>query len=76
MTELTLEMAIYPHLLMSGPVEFIATPRPHSRTHRVDDPELAANLRAEVDRLAADMVGRGVIPEAPRAYEIIVMEEG
>jgi hypothetical protein len=49
---------------------------PHSRTHRVDDPELAASLRAEVNRLAADMVARGVIPEAPRSYEIIVMEEG
>lgn len=49
---------------------------PHSRTHRVDDPELTARLREEVDALAADMVARGVIPEAPRSYEIIVMEEG
>ncbi|MGN9780986.1 hypothetical protein ACTMTF_06125 [Nonomuraea sp. ZG12] len=48
---------------------------PHSRTRRVDDLESAARLREEADRLAADMVVRGVIPEAPRSYEIIVMEE-
>ncbi|MEU8355551.1 hypothetical protein AB0C27_05995 [Nonomuraea sp. NPDC048882] len=49
---------------------------PHSRTHRVHAPELTARLRVEADALAADMVARGVIPEAPRSYEIIVMEEG
>ncbi|MEU4538715.1 hypothetical protein AB0G15_28085 [Streptosporangium sp. NPDC023825] len=49
---------------------------PHSRVRRRNDPELVASLRDEVDRLAADMVERGVIPEVPRSYEIIVMEEG
>ncbi|MEO3891663.1 hypothetical protein [Nonomuraea sp. B5E05] len=48
---------------------------PRSRMHRVNDPELDARLRAEVSELAADMVERGVIPEAPSSYEIIVMEE-
>lgn len=49
---------------------------PRSRTHRIYDPEFAARLREAADRLAEDMVARGVIPEAPRSYEIIVMEEG
>lgn len=49
---------------------------PRSRMTRVDDPEFAARLREEVDRVAADMVERGVIPEVPRSYDIIVMEEG
>ncbi|MFI7703044.1 hypothetical protein [Nonomuraea sp. NPDC049480] len=49
---------------------------PHSLTRRVDDPELAASVRAEADRLMADMSWRGVIPEIPHAYEIIIMEEG
>jgi hypothetical protein len=48
---------------------------PHSRTRRVEDPELAASVRAEAERLIADMVRRGVIPEPPGPYEIIIMEE-
>lgn len=48
---------------------------PGSRMRRVDDPELAARIHAEAERLAADMVRRGVIPEAPHDYRIIVMEE-
>jgi hypothetical protein len=48
---------------------------PRSRTRRVDDPELAAQMHTEARRLAEDMVRRGVIPEVPRDFQVIVMEE-
>ncbi|GLX00106.1 hypothetical protein [Microtetraspora sp. NBRC 16547] len=49
---------------------------PHSRMRRVQNPELAERVRADVERAAADMVRRGVLPKVPGGYEIIVMEEG
>ncbi|MBX6168241.1 MAG: hypothetical protein IRY84_11470, partial [Thermobispora bispora] len=48
---------------------------PHSRTVRVEDPQLADQVRAEVEETARDMVRRGVIPEVPDRYEVIVMKE-
>ncbi|NRQ40512.1 hypothetical protein HII36_53170, partial [Nonomuraea sp. NN258] len=48
---------------------------PHSRAHRVDNPELVERVRAEAERAAQDLVRRGVLPEAPTGYDIIVMEE-
>ncbi|GAA0925131.1 hypothetical protein GCM10009560_26400 [Nonomuraea longicatena] len=48
---------------------------PRSRTRRVDDPELAAQMHTQAKLLAEDMVRRGVIPEVPRDFQVIVMEE-
>jgi hypothetical protein len=46
-----------------------------SEARRVNDPALQLRIRDELARTIQDMVDRGVIPEAPRGYEIVVMEE-